>query len=83
MLTRRTLLGVLALVAGTAATVLGVSLVFGYVRGAVLDRLGEADQSLLFWYLPLLLFGAPLTAAGLAAVAAAVFLRYRRHINSR
>jgi len=49
-----------------------VSLVVGYVRGAVLERLGEADQSLLFWYLPLLLFGIPCTLAGLAIVPAAV-----------
>ena len=28
-----------------------------YVWGAVISRVGEADQSLVFWYLPLLFIG--------------------------
>jgi hypothetical protein len=40
-----------------------------YVSSAVIDRIGEADQSLLFWYLPLLLGGVILLTGGGVAVA--------------
>ena len=40
----------------------GAGLVFGYVQTAVIARWGDPDQSLLFWYLPILFIG----LAGLA-----------------
>ena len=43
---------------------LGISLIITYVYSAVIARLGEADQSLLFWYLPLMLFGIICVIAG-------------------
>ena len=39
-----------------------------YVYGAVITRWGEADQSLLFWHLPILFFGIFSIIAVLAAV---------------
>jgi len=35
----------------------GLGLVGSYLIEGVFKRLGEADQSLLFWYLPLLMIG--------------------------
>ena len=42
----------------------GISLIIMYIYGAVIARLGEADQSLLFWYLPFMLFGIICVIAG-------------------
>lgn len=60
-------LHVVALVGGAAATVAGIGLIGAYVVEAVIKRLGEPDQSLLFWYLPLVLFGLMCMMAGIAA----------------
>ena len=38
-------------------TIVGLALVTLYVWEAVIARLGEPDQSLLYWYAPFLLFG--------------------------
>jgi hypothetical protein len=35
----------------------GLALIGSYLIEGVVKRLGEADQSLLFWYLPLLMIG--------------------------
>ena len=43
---------------------LGISLIIMYIYSAVIARLGEADQSLLFWHLPLMLFGIICVIAG-------------------
>jgi len=48
---------VASLVIGIAAAAAGVALIVGYFAEAVLARVGEPDQSLLFWYLPLLFAG--------------------------
>ena len=50
-------LPVLALTFGAIAALIGVGLVGSYAWWAVVARWGEPDQSLLFWYLPFLLFG--------------------------
>jgi len=50
-------LPVLALTLGTIASLIGVGLVGSYAWWAVVARWGEPDQSLLFWYVPFLLFG--------------------------
>jgi len=52
------------LVAGSVMALLGMWLVGAYFMSAVLDRVGEPDQSLLFWYLPLLFVGIMAVAAG-------------------
>jgi len=50
-------LPVLALTFGAIASLIGVGLVGSYAWWAVVARWGEPDQSLLFWYVPFLLFG--------------------------
>lgn len=46
-----------ALVFGGMITLAGIAFALMYVLEAVIARLGEADQSLLFWYLPILFMG--------------------------
>ena len=48
---------IIGLIFGTILGVIGIGLVIAYVLEAVIARRGEADQSLLFWYLPFLFFG--------------------------
>jgi len=62
-------LPLLALLLGAAVALLGGAALWAYLRAAVLDRLGEPDQSLLFWYLPLLLFGGAALLVGIAGAA--------------
>jgi len=45
------------MVSGALATVVGLWLIAAYFLEAVIARLGEPDQSLIFWYLPLLFIG--------------------------
>jgi hypothetical protein len=60
-------LPVVALLFGLVAALVGMVLVAAYFLEAVVARLGEPDQSLLFWYLPILFFGLVGVAIGLAA----------------
>lgn len=53
------------LVAGIVASLAGGLAILAYLLEAVVARAGEPDQSLLFWYLPFLLFGLPVLIAGL------------------
>ena len=46
-----------ALVFGILFFILGAVFVVAYISEAVMARLGEPDQSLLFWYLPILFMG--------------------------
>lgn len=46
-----------ALVVSGLIILTGIACVVMYVLEAVIARLGEADQSLLFWYLPILFIG--------------------------
>jgi len=46
-----------ALISGIVLIIIGVLLITGYITEAYVERIGEPDQSLLFWYLPLLMFG--------------------------
>ena len=58
--------GGLATLAAAVLLVLGgAALVAGYVQEAVLARWGDPDQSLLFWYLPILFLGLAGLALGL------------------
>jgi hypothetical protein len=54
-----------ALVFGILFFILGVVFVVAYISEAVMARLGEPDQSLLFWYLPILFMG--IAGVGLGA----------------
>ncbi len=47
----------LAVVFGIISLLIGVLLTITYIMKAVIERLGEPDQSLLFWYLPILFIG--------------------------
>ena len=46
-----------ALAFGILAFVTGLVFVVMYISQAIVARLGESDQSLLFWYLPFLFIG--------------------------
>jgi len=52
-------------VLGCLFTASGAGLVLMYVWEAVVSRMGEADQSLLFWYLPILFIGLIVGKGGL------------------
>lgn len=54
---------------GSLVALLGAAFVAMYVREAIIARAGEPDQSLLFWYLPILFLGviAVLTGLGIGA----------------
>jgi len=56
------LLGILI---GSLMTLAGIFLIVSYVSEAILARIGEPDQSLLFWYLPFLFVGLLILPAGL------------------
>jgi len=59
------ILVLLASLAGLVLTGTGLSLVGVYLFEAVLFRMGDPDQSLLFWYLPFFLAGSGLVTVGL------------------
>jgi choline-glycine betaine transporter len=46
-----------ALISGIVLIIIGALLITGYIIEAYVERIGEPDQSLLFWYLPFLMFG--------------------------
>lgn len=52
---------------GGAMAVAGAVFLAMYVLEAVVRRIGDSDQSLLFWYLPILFTGAGCLLLGLAA----------------
>jgi len=67
----------LSLAVGLCAAAAGALCTGLYLVEGVLARLGEPDQSLLFWYLPFLFGGLVLLAAG-AAVTAWAWRNLRR-----
>lgn len=70
-------LPIAALCFGVAATLVGLVLTGAYVLEAVIERRGEPDQSLLFWYLPILLIGMVSVVTGLVSSVWG-FVRLRR-----
>ena len=70
-------LPIAALCFGVAATLVGLVLTGAYILEAVIERRGEPDQSLLFWYLPILLIGMVSVVTGLVASVWG-FVRLRR-----
>jgi len=54
------------LIAGSLSVMIGLAFATMYVHGAIIARWGEADQSLLFWHLPILFIGIFSNVAGLA-----------------
>ena len=57
----------MTLIAGIVLTIIGALLIVGYIMEAYIARKGEPDQSLLFWYLPLLFVGLIAFVTGLSA----------------
>lgn len=57
----------IALISGIVISIIGAVLIIGYIMEAYVARRGDPDQSLLFWYLPLLLFGFISFVTGLSA----------------
>ena len=55
-----------ALASGILLAFTGAAFVFMYILEAIVARAGEPDQSLLFWYLPILFVGLIGIAAGLS-----------------
>lgn len=55
----------LQLISGLILSVIGLILCVSYVTEAYISRIGEPDQSLLFWYLPILFGGIISLAIGL------------------
>ena len=55
-----------SLAVGIALCCLGAVFIWSYVAEAVIARAGASDQSLLFWYLPVLFSGIFICAAGLS-----------------
>ena len=46
-----------AVIFGIIAFIAGLFLILIYIAKALVDRIGQPDQSLLFWYLPFLFIG--------------------------
>ena len=42
---------------GEIIALVGAMLVFAYIWKGIILRIGESDQSLIFWYLPILFIG--------------------------
>lgn len=74
---------IVALVFGAFATAVGLWLIAAYFLEAVIARVGEPDQSLLFWYLPLLFIGIMGLSLGVAAGAWGIWRRTRRFEQPR
>jgi hypothetical protein len=68
--------GTLAL--GSLMFILGMIFIAAYIRDAIIARAGEPDQSLLFWYIPILYMGIISTLAGLGIGALGLNLLGRR-----
>ncbi len=56
-----------ALISGIILIIIGAVLITGYIIEAYIARRGEPDQSLLFWYLPILFTGLIAFVSGLIA----------------
>ena len=56
-----------ALISGIVLIIIGAALINGYITEAYIARRGEPDQSLLFWYLPLLFIGLIAFVSGLSS----------------
>lgn len=55
-----------AIIYGIIAGLAGLLLISAYILKAVIERAGEADQSLLFWYLPFLIIGVIILIMGIS-----------------
>ncbi len=65
----KTLLTYLSVLLGGLITFVGASFVVMYFWEAIITRIGDPDQSLIFWYLPILFFGIIMVLGGVALLA--------------
>jgi len=75
-------LTIAALLLGVPTTIAGVVFIGMYITEAVIKRVGEPDQSLIFWYLPILFIGIVLAAAG-ATISIWAVMRTRKRQTGR
>lgn len=57
-------LAYVSILLGSIMVASGIVFAFMYVWEAIISRLGEGDQSLIFWYLPILFIGVFLGMGG-------------------
>ena len=67
------------MISGITLALMGLFFIGAYISEAYLARIGEPDQSLLFWYLPLLFIGLFTTALGVLII----WIAYRELKNDR
>jgi len=65
----KTLLTYLSILLGGLITFVGASFVVMYFWEAIITRIGDPDQSLIFWYLPILFLGLIGILGGVALLA--------------
>lgn len=58
----------ISLIIGITIGIAGIGLIAAYIQEAFISRIGQPDQSLLFWYLPILFIGFISSVAGLSAI---------------
>ncbi|NNJ92416.1 MAG: hypothetical protein HKP55_12140 [Gammaproteobacteria bacterium] len=70
---------IVRIISGVTLAMMGLVFIGTYIFEAYIARIGEPDQSLLFWYLPLLLVG--LFTAALGGLIA--WVGFREYKNSK
>ena len=58
----------ISLIVGIVISAIGIVLIVAYIQEAYIARRGEPDQSLLFWYLPILFMGFIVLGSGLCTI---------------
>lgn len=64
---------------GLLISIVGAIFVFMYFWEAVISRIGDSDQSLIFWYLPILFLGAVGMIGGLILLTQGIKKLKRHH----
>lgn len=77
------ILAFVTLLFGGLTTLAGIGFAVMYVFEAVIARIGEADQSLLFWYLPILFIGIFGIAVGLGGIAWGMYQLKKLHTTNK
>lgn len=77
------ILAFVTLLFGGLTTLAGIGFAVTYVFEAVIARIGEADQSLLFWYLPILFIGIFGIAVGLGGIAWGMYQLKKLHTTNK
>ena len=70
---------IVRILSGIALILMGIVFIWAYISEAYFARIGEPDQSLLFWYLPLLFIGMFSTGLGVLIT----WVGYREYKISR